>query len=367
MKRSRAVTLGLAPLAVAALAATASLPASAAAKPPAKACHGNGVRACPTSSPAPSPTVTVMPSPTVTSPPTPTTSSPSPVPTTTDQTPPPTTAPPADPEPVAPVAAHGPLTFADEMDGPVAGVATCFADHPYPCTHGDSSGDWAEAQCYLNGNVTYANGLAALTARQETATCEGTTKAYTSGLLDFSATAATAQYGVWEVRAQVPNVSGKDSVGFWPAIWNPPLGCWPPEPDQMEIFGGSSTGSTGAMLVGADGKLHPQRFTVTYHDPANVMTSRDYYGPGGPGSTDWSAGFHTWTYESRPGVQRFYVDSTLVMTVNRDWVADVHAKCPSASGKSELLINLALRSKYASWLPAEVPATMWVDSARYWS
>lgn len=78
------------------------------------------------------------------------------------------------------------------------------------CTkHGE--GKCEESMFYMPENVTVSDGLLKLTARQEEQTCNGQTKAYTSGQL---MTATQYGYGYFEARVKLP-----EGRGFWPAFW----------------------------------------------------------------------------------------------------------------------------------------------------
>src|SRR5690242_16507479 len=230
------------------------------------------------------------------------------------QTPPATASPvdaasataPADPTPVSGVAT-GPLVFADEFDRAALDTdawATCYS-YSAPgasCTNAGNTGNFLEAQCHTPRNVGVGGGVLRLTARLERSSCQGLTKAFTSGMVQARNSAADRLYGYFEARIRI---GGPDlgSVGFWPAFWLTPHqdGRWPPEIDVFEFFGGNSTGPTGAAAVGPGGRLHRQRFTSTVHISGTRARSVDYYGPGGPGSTLWDQGYHVWGLDWRPG------------------------------------------------------------------
>jgi beta-glucanase (GH16 family) len=222
-----------------------------------------------------------------------------------------TTEPPSSsPTPVSGVTV-GQIAFDDEFDGSSLDTSkwgTCLPYGPMDsCTQMGDPGDFLD-ECYTPRNVTVADGLLSLTAKQETVQCNGRTNSYSSGLIEshghFDFT-----YGYVEARIKVP-AGSTDSVAFWPAFWLSPSDfSWPPEMNIFEFFGGSSTGSTGAMAYGQDGFLHPQRFTTTYHRPDRTTSSADFYGPGGAGSTLWDQDYHVWGMNWRPGRFDVYVDS----------------------------------------------------------
>lgn len=265
------------------------------------------------------------------------------------------------PTPVSGVAA-GPLVFADEFDGAALDTdawATCYS-YAAPgtnCTNAGNTGNFLEAQCHTPRNVSVGAGVLRLTARLERSSCQGLTKAFTSGMVQARNSPADRLYGYFEARIRIgaPNSA---SVGFWPAFWLTPHqdGRWPPEIDVFEFFGGNSTGPTGAAAAGPGG-LHPQRFTSTVHITRTRAPSVDYYGPGGPGSTLWDQDYHVWGLDWRPGRLDVYVDRHLVWHLTGAGVPAV---------RMYPLLDLVVRAKYAADAAREVPYAMTVDYVRVW-
>jgi beta-glucanase (GH16 family) len=264
------------------------------------------------------------------------------------------------PTPVSGVAV-GALVFDDDFDGTALDTTswrTCtpFSPSQSSCVNTGNKDNLLEAQCYVPHNLAVGGGLLTITAKAEAATCDGLWKSYTSGMIHARATAADRLYGYYESRIKVP-ADDDDSVGLWPAFWLLPSDLsWPPEIDIFEFFGGSSRGPKGAMVLGEDGFLQPQRFSTTLHLADRSTVSVDYYGLGGPGSTQWDKAFHTWGLDWRPDHVDVYVDDNLIF----------HTTSGIPSVPMYPLINLALRHRYAANVAAEVPETMDVDYVRVW-
>jgi beta-glucanase (GH16 family) len=92
-------------------------------------------------------------------------------------------------------------------------------------------------------------------------------------------------YGKVEIRAKLPG-----SPGVWPAIWMLPAdGSWPPEVDIVELLG-----------------AEPRRIYMNNHYGSARRHRQDQDSYRGP--ADFTAGYHTFTLEWRPGQLRWLVD-----------------------------------------------------------
>jgi beta-glucanase (GH16 family) len=141
-----------------------------------------------------------------------------------------------------------------------------------------------EQQYYAPDGYEVKGGL--LLLRAETRHLpEGRDRPYTSGMI-ASQPFFTQKFGWWEIRAKLPK-----GRGLWPAFWLLPADkTWPPEIDVMEFLG-----------------HEPTRVHMTFHrGPSRklVSTSKDWTGP------DFSADFHTFAVEWKPGALAWFVDGT---------------------------------------------------------
>jgi beta-glucanase (GH16 family) len=144
---------------------------------------------------------------------------------------------------------------------------------------------------YDPAEVSLANGVLSIRSRP-TSGKNGKTL-YVSGRVSTQHKYAFL-YGKIEIRAKLPG-----GQGLWPALWLLPAnGSWPPEIDIVE-------------LTGHDRK----RVFMTNHwgtKKDRVFSQDSYIGP------DFTAGYHTFTFEWEPGLLRWYVDGVKrkVMSTN---------------------------------------------------
>jgi beta-glucanase (GH16 family) len=211
--------------------------------------------------------------------------------------------------------------------------STCYpwALPSHHCTNTGNHGRYEEAECYTPRNLKVSHGHLAIVARRVTATCNGLTKRYTSGLIQ-SHTHFDFRYGYYAMRARVP--SGR---GMWPAFWSvPSITQWPPEIDAMEILSRRSR--------------HPDHVSLTLHRVDGTTTSTNYFLPNG---ATFDSAYHVFGLDWRKRYVKWYIDGKLVSTARR------------GPRRSEyLIVNLALLSTDIA--NKFVPARMLVDYVRVW-
>jgi len=235
------------------------------------------------------------------------------------------------------------LVFSDEFTGTALDAnrwRTCSWWAATTCSIEPNS----ELELYTPNNVSVANGMLKLQARQETAVgWNSKIYNYTSGMVSTGGLGSqvrpgfTYTYGYAETRVRVP--TGR---GLWPAFWMLPADhSWPPEIDAMEIQG-----------------QEPNVTHMTYH---YLDASGNHQGPGSAWSgPDFSAGWHTFGVDWQPNAVVWYVDG-----VERSRFTDASAITNKAS---YLLLNLAVGG---SWLGSpdastRFPSNYLVDYVRVW-
>lgn len=235
------------------------------------------------------------------------------------------------------------LRFVDQFDA--AGLdetrwTTCYWWNDAGCTNKGN----AELQWYLAQNVSVADGLLTLMARQEPVEIDGKAYPYTSGMVTsgryyeerdkpdrFSFT-----YGYVEVSAKIP--SGE---GLWPAIWLLPSNhTSTPEIDVMEALGDA----TNTLEM----HYHYRQQDEKQNVGKSLITS------------DLSTAFHRYGVEwSSEGI-RWYLDDREVWRIGHD--------VPIAAGPMYLLINLAVGGEWAG--PevddSRLPAAFLIDHVKVW-
>ena len=170
------------------------------------------------------------------------------------------------------------LVWAEEFTGPSLdnthwSPAYAPGVHPLGCN--------GERQSYAPENAFIRDGL--LVLRAERKAREGVP--FTSGMV-ASHGKFSQRYGRFEARVKLPK-----GRGLWPAFWLlPESRVWPPEIDIMEH----------------KGRL-PDRVWLTLHLPQAgtwqpKSDSKEWTGP------DFTADFHTFAVEWRPGEMRWFVD-----------------------------------------------------------
>ncbi|GGX48626.1 family 16 glycosylhydrolase [Saccharospirillum salsuginis] len=179
-----------------------------------------------------------------------------------------------------------------------------------------------ERQYYQADNVTVANGLLTIEAREE----RNKGSAYTSGRIrsifkgDFT-------YGRIEARMKLP--AGQ---GIWPAFWMLPTdeayGGWAAS-GEIDIMEAVNLGGTGGNDV--HGTLH---YGGSW--PDNVYSGQVY-----TPSTSVTDNFHTYAVEWEPGEIRWYVDGLLYQT-QTEWYSDNGAYPAPFDQDFHLLLNVAV-------------------------
>ena len=155
---------------------------------------------------------------------------------------------------------------------------------------------------------------------------------YISGLITTRGT-FSQQYGVFEVRARIPN-----GRGLWSCVWLlPARGGWPPEIDILEILG-----------------HQPTTLVTTWH---SIASGKHTMGPIATTVPDASADFHVYAIDWDESQIRWYFDGAEVSRAPTP--ADMHTPM-------YLLINLGVGG-YWPGSPdqnTQFPAVLAVDWVR---
>ncbi|MBO4253479.1 glycoside hydrolase family 16 protein [Streptomyces griseorubiginosus] len=180
-----------------------------------------------------------------------------------------------------------------------------------------------ELSAYSPSQVSVSGGNLHLKAVQQSATVNGTTYPYVSGLVESNGKAQFT-YGAFEARIYTP-ASGTQ-IANWPAFWTDGQN-WPTdgEMDVMEGLGGSAC--------------------YHFHSPAG--------GPGGCASGSYT-GWHTYGAEWAPGSVTYYYDGKQVGRITTG----------ITSAPMYLILNNAVSSTHGG--PTQVPADMMVDYVKVW-
>ncbi len=235
------------------------------------------------------------------------------------------------------------LVFADEFNGPSLDTSkwrTCAWWAATTCSIESNN----EQELYTPNNVSVANGMLDLQARQQSSVAwNGKTYNYTSGMISSgglsgsSAPGFTYKYGYAEARVKVP--AGQ---GLWPAFWTLPSDySWPPEIDAMEILGNQ-----------------PNTTYMHYH---YLDGSGAEQGPGlGWTGPDFSAGWHTFGVDWQPNAITWYVDGVARWSFTD--AAMITAK------PQYLVLNLAVGGNWPGPANATTPfpSDYLVDYVRVW-
>lgn len=216
------------------------------------------------------------------------------------------------------------LTFADEFDKPTLDRSRWSTN--YTNVLATLPG---ELQIYTPDSFSASQGQ--LKIRAEKRSVDGF--AYTSGAMTTFGS-FTQAYGYFEIRARVPS-----GAGLWPALWMLPADkSWPPEIDILEFLGRDKA-NVWMTYHWVDGKGAHQK------------------DGGGASSPDWTADFHTYGLQWRPGLLVWYIDAKEVKRVQGTHVA---------SDPMFLLLNLAIGGDWAGPPNASTrfPATFDIDYVR---
>lgn len=166
------------------------------------------------------------------------------------------------------------LAFHDEFNGTKLDHARWDDKYPEGRTHGP------EGEYYAPDGYEVKGGILRLKGEKR----EMGGKPYTSGMVS-SYPSFGQKYGWFEIRAKFPK--GK---GYWPAFWLlPTTREWPPEIDVLEIL---------------DHEPNKVYFTNHWRDENGKHQGKgtSWVGP------DFSAEFHTFAVEWKPGEIIWYVD-----------------------------------------------------------
>lgn len=244
---------------------------------------------------------------------------------------------PAEPAPAATSAAPAPspsptpppsgkLVFADEFDGSQLDRSRWIDSFPHDKrTHSNG-----ERQYYAPDGYKVAGGKLIFTAQRRSM---GGME-YTSGMVSSFGHFAQ-RYGRFEIRARFPK--GK---GLWPAFWLLPENeTWPPEIDILEVLGHepNNTYYSNHFVAGNQHKWE----TVKHVGP------------------DWSADFHTYALEWKPGKLTWFMDGKVTATTTQN-VPD---------RPMYILTNLAVGGEWPGYPDSKTPfpSSMEIDYIRAWA
>ena len=86
-------------------------------------------------------------------------------------------------------------------------------------------------------------------------------------------------------------------LGSWPALWFCAInGVWPPEIDQMEMFGSSTNPSSHLHLTFNGQDIGPSKYPLL-PPPFFLLLSYLFSGFADTSGTDYSKAFHIWTID----------------------------------------------------------------------
>jgi beta-glucanase (GH16 family) len=212
------------------------------------------------------------------------------------------------------------LTFSDEFNNGPLDTTKWNTTYPYNRRTTPSNSEW---QWYVDDAFDFQNGMIRLRADKKTVD----TYNYTSGMI-ASWGKFSQRYGYFEARLRIPK-----GRGLWPAFWLLPASTgWPPELDIMENLG-----------------HRPDKIFMTNHyiglNGAHLMAGSYYIGP------DYSADFHTFAADWRPGLIVWYIDGI--------------ERFRSTSGVPTIpmyvLANLAVGGSWPGYPDATTPFPSWLD------
>jgi beta-glucanase (GH16 family) len=364
----KSVVLGAVSTFAVVLLAAATIPtdaASASVKSRFPRPHPSTTTATRTPTPTPTPTT---PAPTTTAP-APTTTAPAPTTTTpapTTTTPAPTTTTPAPPSGpncggVNPVKANGTpwtCTFDDEFSG------TTLDSTKWIPINSAASGNNGGGACFVStpNNISQANGVLTLTARQEAAPflCPtpsgGFTTSYTTGEV-ATYTKFSQTYGRFDVRASFPAAT---VAGLQSALW-----LWP---DNALKYGAWPT--SGEIDIAEEYSIYADRAIPTIHylyDPYSVNTvtntnvSTNYYCM----INDVHA-FHDYTVEWTPTTMTILYDGNTCLIDNYKAYAPLTGSAPFDSPFFVALTQSLGVQTNAVTASTPLPASTQIDYVRVW-
>ena len=250
------------------------------------------------------------------------------------------------------IAPGGPMTlvWSDEFDGAQLDPATWLIQTGDGTNVGLPPG-WGnnELQYYQADNVALSNGVAVITAREESV-----------GGLNYTSARITTQdrvafrYGRIEARIRLPG--GK---GLWPAFWllsqDSPYGSWAAT-GEIDVMEASNLGVGGKndvfLTLHYGGEFPENRFSSEDHEVEGSATDE----------------FHDYAIEWDPSEFRWYVDGELKRTED-NWFSSA-APYPAPFDQAfHILLNVAVGGNIPGSPDAstQFPVTMEVDWVRVYS
>lgn len=248
--------------------------------------------------------------------------------------------------PVSGIAANYELVWADEFNG------TALDESRWSYQNGDGCDinlcGWGnnERQFYQPDNVTVANGVLSIEAREE----RNRGSAYTSGRIR-SIYKGDFVYGRIEARMKLPG-----GQGIWPAFWMLPTdetyGGWAAS-GEIDIMEAVNLGATGGNDV--HGTLH-----YGSQWPDNVYTGMAY-----TPATSVTDNFHVYTVEWEPNEIRWLIDGVLYQT-QTDWYSENGPYPAPFNQRFYMLLNVAVGGDWPGDPDSttQFPTTMQVDYVR---
>jgi beta-glucanase (GH16 family) len=233
------------------------------------------------------------------------------------------------------------LLWSDEFDG----TSLNTDDWNYQVGDGCDIGicDWGnnEQQWYQQNNVSVADGVLKIVARQESAGG----KAYTSGRINTK-NKQDLKYGYLETRMKIP-----PGGGLWPAFWmlstDEVFGGWPTsgEIDIMEW-----TGNEPERLFGT---IHFGQASPNNQSSGETLDLDD---------ASWSDEYHIYAVLWEPNRIRWYVDGYLYSSKS---TGSVNGEIWPFNEDFHFLFNMAVGGIFGGAIePGIFPATMEVDYVR---
>lgn len=243
----------------------------------------------------------------------------------------------------APPSSSYKLVFADEFTGTTLDMYKWNYNYSWGNQHNHSA-YMSPSQVIVGNNVL---NLQAINQRNPGATdfwhneFGWQTVNYTSGAINSSGK-FNFTYGYFEASIKQPS-----SLGSWPAFWMLKSG-WPPEIDIMEFVHTNNSGSGNTRY----------RTIANYHYTNNSGANASYYKEHWQGA-DLTAGYHTYGLEWTASTMRFYLDGSVIHTINdANAIADASAMY--------LILNHAVGGWAGTPTASNYPSDMLVDYVKVW-
>lgn len=165
---------------------------------------------------------------------------------------------------------------------------------------GDASNN--EAQCYQPANVAVANGSLSITARAQSAVCNGATYGYTSGMVQWSN--FSFLYGTVEIRAKLAGGQGP-----WPALWLLGTDCQQ-QNVTLDPNGPCNWPATGSDEIDIADVLYGNHTSFYQWIHSNATNAGCI-----PTTTDVSQNWHTYRLDWAPGSLVWLIDGVTTCTM----------------------------------------------------